>query len=99
MNASKHVDWVVLVALFGAALGTSGRATAQGTAHELKLTPENVTYGAIDGHTKPVLRVASGDTVAVETGGSGVLQGLRFAGVPDSELPAALREVGDYGTA
>jgi len=91
---NKHVRWIVPVALFGA-----GRAMAQDTVHELKLTPDNVTYGPIDGHTKPVIRVASGDTIAVETGGSGVLQGLRFAGVPDSELPAALKEVGDYGTA
>ena len=69
MNKNKHVRWIVLFALFGAALGSANRIAAQTTAHELKLTPENVTYGAIDGHTKPVLRVASGDTVTVETEG------------------------------
>src|ERR1700682_4761240 len=99
MNASKHLDWVVLVALFGAALGTAGRARAQGTAHELKLAPENVTYGGINGNTKPVLRVASGDTVTVETEGYRVLDYLKFGGVPDSEIPDSLKEVEAYGAA
>jgi acetamidase/formamidase len=99
MNKGMHFKSILLFAMFAALLGSAGRATAQTAVHELKLTPENVTYGTIDGHTKPVIRVASGDTIAVETGGSGVLQGLRFAGVPDSELPTALKEVGDYGTA
>src|ERR1700681_502992 len=99
MNTSKHVNSIVLVALFGAILGTSSRAAAQGTAHELKLTPENVTYGGINGNTKPVLRVASGDTVAVETEGYRVLDYLKFGGVPDSEIPASLKEVEAYGAA
>jgi acetamidase/formamidase len=99
MKASTHVNWVALVALFGAALGTAGRAAAQATAHELKLTPENVTYGGINGNTEPVLRVASGDTVAVETEGYRVLDYLKFGGVPDSEIPDSLKEVEAYGAA
>jgi acetamidase/formamidase len=101
MKKKMGMNVIVLFALFGVVLGIVVGAPAQTAApmHELKLAPENVTYGAIDGKTKPVLHVASGDTIAVETGGSNVLQGLRFAGVPESELPAALKETGDYGTA
>src|ERR1700722_6190087 len=96
---NQRVNCIFLLALFGTLVGFVHRAAAQGTAHELKLTPENVTYGPIDGHTKPVLRVASGDTVTVETEGYRVLDYLKFGGVPDSEIPASLKEVEAYGAA
>src|SRR5258708_30993559 len=67
--------------------------------HELKLIPANVTWGGIDGHTKPVLSMVSGDTVAVETEGYRVMDYLKFAGVPKSEIPDSLKEVESYGKA
>ena len=98
---NKKINWIVLFASFGFALGPSDRATAQtaSKAHELKLAPENVTWGPITGNTKPVLRVASGDTIVVETFGDSVVNYLRFAGIPDSEIPASLRDLQDYGEA
>ena len=61
--------------------------------HELKLTPQNVHWGYYDATLKPVLRVASGDTIRVETMVAGGLGRLRAAGVQDSEIPEALKTV------
>ena len=41
--------------------------SAQNRTHDLPLKPENIEWGYYDGSVKPVLRVASGDTVRVET--------------------------------
>jgi acetamidase/formamidase len=61
--------------------------------HELKLTPTNVHWGYYDAHLKPVLKIASGDTVRVETMVAGGLERLNLAGVPDAEIPDSLKEV------
>jgi acetamidase/formamidase len=101
MNKNKRGKWIVLLAVVGTVLGSAGRATAQTApkTHELKLAPENVTWGPITGNTKPVLKIASGDTVTVETEGDSVMNYLKFAGVPDSEIPASLRDLQAYGEA
>jgi acetamidase/formamidase len=65
---------------------------APGT-HELTLTPEHVHWGYYDASVKPVLRMASGDTVRVETMIARGLQRLRAAGVKDDEIPEALKVV------
>jgi acetamidase/formamidase len=67
-------------------------ATAQ-TPRELKLTPENVHWGYYDARIKPVMRIASGDTIRVETMVAGGLERLKLAGVPDAEIPDALKQV------
>src|SRR5262245_62349998 len=61
--------------------------------HELKLLPGNVHWGYYDAAIKPVLRVASGDTVRVETMVAGGLQRLRLAGVSEAEIPDSLKAV------
>ena len=61
--------------------------------HELKLLPQNVHWGYYDATLKPVLRIASGDTVRVETMIAGGLARLRAAGVGEAEIPAALKVV------
>src|SRR5712664_3926874 len=61
--------------------------------HDLKLLPENVHWGYYDAAVKPVLRVASGDTVRVETMIARGLQRLRAAGVAENEIPDALKVV------
>lgn len=52
--------------------------------HELKLVPANVHWGYFDSRVKPVLKIASGDTVRVET---------MLAGVPDAKIPESLKQV------
>ena len=61
--------------------------------HELKLLPGNVHWGYYDATVKPVLRVASGDIIRVETMVARGLQRLRAAGVAEDEIPDALKVV------
>jgi acetamidase/formamidase len=61
--------------------------------HELKLTPANVHWGYYDSRLKPVLKVASGDTVRVETMVAGGLERVKLAGVADAEIPESLQQV------
>jgi acetamidase/formamidase len=60
---------------------------------ELKLLPENVHWGYYDAAVKPVLRIASGDTIRVETMVARGVQRLRAAGVPEQEIPDSLKAV------
>lgn len=61
--------------------------------HDLKLLPETVHWGYYDATVKPVLRVASGDTIRIETMVARGLQRLRAAGVTEGEIPSALKAV------
>jgi len=67
--------------------------SAKAATHELKLTPANVHWGYYDARVKPVLRIASGDTVRVETMVAGGLERLRLAGATEAEIPDALKQV------
>src|SRR2546426_8359277 len=77
-----------------ACLGAAAFAVPQSPrTHDLKLLPENVHWGYYDPTVKPVLRVASGDTIRVETMVARGLQRLRAAGVPEEEIPNSLKVV------
>ena len=67
--------------------------TQQPPTHDLTLTPERVHWGYYDSRVRPVLRIASGDRVRVETMIAGGLQRLRLAGVNESEIPEPLKAV------
>jgi hypothetical protein len=57
-------------------------ASASAETHDLKLEPTNVHWGYYDARLKPVLRIASGDSVRVETMVAGGLERLRLVGLP-----------------
>src|SRR5690349_1087735 len=76
-----------------AALLLLAAASANAASHDLKLTSANVHWGYYDARVKPVLKIASGDTVRVETMVAGGLERLRLAGVPDAEIPDSLKQV------
>jgi acetamidase/formamidase len=82
--------WLIACGVVGLASATVAQAPRT---HELKLTPENVHWGYYDPAVKPVLRIASGDTVRVETMVARGLQRLRVAGVKDEEIPESLKVV------
>ena len=61
--------------------------------HELVLTPANVHWGYYDAKVPPVLRMAPGERVRVETMVAGGLARLRLVGVAETEIPASLKAV------
>ncbi len=62
--------------------------------HDLRLAPQNVQqWGYYDATVKPVLRMASGDALRVETMVAGGLGRLRAAGIPEAEIPESLKAV------
>lgn len=84
------MKWMITSAVSVMVFASAMCATAQ--MKELKLSPGNVHWGYLDGSVKPVLRIASGETVRVET----MLYGfdrLKMLGVPDAEIPSSLKEV------
>ena len=61
--------------------------------HRLEATPETVAYGYCWSKAKPVLRVASGDIIDVDTLLTNYPEGLARAGVPDEKIQASLKAV------
>ena len=61
--------------------------------HELPLLPANVHWGYYDAGIRPVLTIASGDSVRVETMVARGLDRVRLAGVPEGEIPESLKAV------
>jgi acetamidase/formamidase len=67
--------------------------TAKPTTHRLAATPSTVAYGYYWSEAKPVLRIASGDILDVDTLLTSTPDRLEKAGVPASEIQASLRAV------
>jgi len=61
--------------------------------HELKATPETVAWGYYHAAAKPVLRIASGDIISVETLLTNTPTGLERAGLPASSVQQSLRDI------
>ena len=84
---------VTLLIVCAALLATARPSVQSGRTHELKLLPQNVHWGYYDAAVKPVLRVASGDTIRVETMIARGVARLRAAGVSESEIPDSFKAV------
>jgi acetamidase/formamidase len=61
--------------------------------HRLEATPTTVAYGYYWSEARPVLRIASGDIIDVDTLLTNSPQGLARAGVPDDQIQASLKAV------
>jgi len=61
--------------------------------HRLPVTPQTVAYGYYSAAAKPVLRIASGDTIEVETLLTSRPDRLEAAGLPPGEVQQSLRDV------
>jgi acetamidase/formamidase len=61
--------------------------------HHLPATPETVAYGYYSAAAKPVLHVASGDIVEVETLITNTPDRLEAAGVPPGQVQQSLRDI------
>ena len=89
----RYVSRLVFVTAFLALTSASAGAFQQ--THDLDVTPERVHWGYYDGSLAPVLTIASGDTVRVETLLAGGLGRLRLSGAPEDEIPEALKVIED----
>lgn len=74
------------------ALHASGQTPAPKT-HRLEATPATVAYGYYWSEAKPVLRIASGDIIDVDTLLTNTPTGLTRAGVPDDKIQSSLKAV------
>lgn len=71
-----------------------GPARAQGpTVHRLEATPRTVAYGYYWSEAKPVLHVASGDIIDVDTLLTNTPRRLARAGVPDDRIQDSLKAI------
>src|SRR5262245_35067434 len=61
--------------------------------HRLEATPATVAYGYYWSEAPPVLRIASGDIVDVDTLLTNVPERLARAGVPDAKIQASLKSI------
>src|SRR5580765_5763216 len=63
------------------------------TTHRLEAAPETVAYGYYWSEAKPVLRIASGDIIDVDTLLTNSPMGLSRAGVPDDKIQDSLKKI------
>src|SRR5258707_11772245 len=66
--------------------------------HRLEATPATVAYGYYWSEAKPVLRIASGDIIDVDTLLTNTPRGLERAGVKQEDVQESLRTVVDTVT-
>ena len=72
---------------------SSGLFAQSPKVHRLEATPDTVAYGFYWSEAKPVLRIASGDIIDVDTLLTSTPDRLEKAGVPASEIQASLRAI------
>lgn len=79
-------------AVFTAALATAVLAVQPqaGRVHRLEATPETVAYGYYWSEAEPVLRIASGDVIDVDTLLTNTPRGLAAAGLEESRIQPSL---------
>src|SRR6185503_11270086 len=80
-----------LLILFAAALGAQQRSSPK--THRLEATPNSVAYGYYWSEAKPVLRIASGDIIDVDTLLTNSPTGLGRAGVPPEKIQESLKSI------
>src|SRR3954451_11262577 len=66
--------------------------------HRLEATPSTIAYGYYWSEAKPVLRIASGDIIDVDTLLTNSPMGLRRAGVPEDQIQESLKKITDPDT-
>jgi acetamidase/formamidase len=76
-----------------ALLGAAAAAEAAPKTHRLEPSPTTVAYGHYWSETPPVLRIASGDFLDVDTVMGGNPERLARAGVPDAKIPAPMKAI------
>jgi acetamidase/formamidase len=81
-----------IAALVVCAVSLAGQTPAPVT-HRLEATPETVAYGYYWSEAKPVLHIASGDIIDVDTLLTNSPNGLQNAGVPPDKVQDSLKKI------
>jgi acetamidase/formamidase len=89
----KKLIAVAGVVIAGTAMAAQQTATPR--THRLEATPTTVAYGYYDAAAKPVLTIASGDVIDVDTLLTSTPRGLERAGVKPDDIQPALRAIVD----
>ena len=74
-------------------LGGAAMFAVEPKVHRLEATPSTVAYGWYDAAGAPVLRIASGDILDVDTLLTNTPAGLARAGVADDQIQASLKAI------
>src|ERR671930_1190070 len=84
---------IVIASLMSA--GASAQLAAQSApkTHRLEATPDTVAYGYYWSEARPVLRIASGDIIDVDTLLTNNPTGLARAGVPPEKIQSSLKTI------
>jgi acetamidase/formamidase len=77
------------------ALGSVGANSQKPRTHRLEATPQTVAYGYYWAEARPVLRIASGDIIDVDTLLTNTPERLQRAGVRPEEIQSSLRAIVD----
>src|SRR5258708_10900211 len=88
-----HGRIVAASALAAVTAAAGVRAQAPKT-HRLEATASTIAYGYHWSDAKPVLRIASGDIIDVDTLLTNSPTGLQRAGVPDAKIQSSLKAIG-----
>ncbi|HSA57732.1 MAG TPA: acetamidase/formamidase family protein, partial [Gemmatimonadaceae bacterium] len=89
----KARRWWMLAATGLSLLLSRPGATQEPRVHRLPATPRTVAYGHYWSATQPVLTIASGDVIDVETMITNTPSRLEAAGIPPGEIQASLRAI------
>ncbi|HEY9449292.1 MAG TPA: acetamidase/formamidase family protein [Gemmatimonadaceae bacterium] len=84
---------ILLTAALLSAAASTAAAQSSANRHQLPATPSTVAWGYYSATAKPVLRVASGDTVDLETLITNSPAGLERAQLAPGEVQQSLRDV------
>ncbi len=76
-----------------ALLGSSSAASQAPRTHRLEATPKTIAYGYYWSEAPPVLQIASGDIIDVDTLITNSPTGLARAGVPEDKIQASLKAI------
>ena len=87
LRAARYIYGAVVL-LAGAAAMAQGPRT-----HRLEARPDTIAYGYYWSEAKPVLRIASGDIIDVDTLLTNSPNGLTAAGVPAEKIQPSLRAI------
>jgi acetamidase/formamidase len=86
---SRVFPWVALLGVL-TTLPVQGKSPVT---HRLEATPSTVVYGYYWSEASPVLRIASGDIIEVDTLLTNTPAGLAKAGVPDDKIQPSLKSI------